>query len=193
MNMKSIQAFAKPTLIALATLILGHYPARAAIAMRGTGATAAWSSGSTITLTKPTGVVAGDVMLVSIAQHDSSGTPTAATLSGWTPVKSGTLGGNSPDFGTILYKVAGSSEPSNYAFSLVGTVSGGVGGIVAYSGVDNTTPLDVAVASTFTSSAGRSTSLGAGAVTAITAVTNNALAILFGMAADYTSTNSSCS
>jgi hypothetical protein len=158
-----------------------------AIALRGSGATYQWSSGATLTLTKPTGVIAGDVMLVSIAQHCTVGTPSAAALSNWTLVKSGTLGGSALDYGTILYKVAGSSEPTSYTFALTGTIGGGVGGIVAYSGVDNSTPLD-AVGTSFSSSSGRATSLPS--VTAITTVSPNALAILFGLSANASSNSS---
>jgi autotransporter-associated beta strand protein len=158
----------------------------AVITQRGGATTAQWASGSTLTINKPTEVVAGDVMLVCISQHDTAGTPTAANLSGWTLVKSGTLGGNATDYGTILVKVAGSSEGSSYTFNLVGTVGGAVGDIVAFSGVDNTTPVD-AVAAAFTSSVGRSTTVSA---TTINTQTDNAMAILFGMAANASTASS---
>jgi len=154
--------------------------ATGSIAQRGTATTAQWSSGSTLTINKPTGVVAGDLMLVCIAQHVTSGTPSAATLSGWSLVQSGSLSGSSLDYGTILSKVAGPAEGSSYAFTLAGTVGGAVGDIVAFSGVDNTTPVD-AVAASLTSSSGRSTTMTAAAINTVSA---NAVAVLFGMTAN---------
>ena len=176
--MKSIRAIAGIPLFVLAVMLLvaGHAPA--AIALRGSPTTASVTSGTSLTINKPTGVVAGDVMIVSIAQYATSSG--AAALSGWTAIKSGSLS-QSARFGTILYRVAGASEGTSYAFTLTPSVSGAVGEIVAFSGVDNTTPLD-AIGTGFTTASSASVT-----AATITTVTDNAAAILFGMAASITS------
>ena len=166
---------------AVGTADSGGTVAGTGITLRGS-MTANWASGSTITINKPSGVVQGDVMIVCIAQYISGGTASAATCTGWTTVKSGDLGSTTSTtrYGTILYKVAGSSEGPSYAFTLAGTVGGAVGEIVAYYNVDNGTPID-ANSSSFSASSSRSATLAS--TTAINTATDGALAILFGMGA----------
>ena len=176
--MKSLRAIGGIPRIILALSLLTAIPAPAAIAVRGTPTTASVTTGTTLTITKPTAVVAGDVMMASIAQYATSSA--AASASGWTAIKSGSLSSTSR-FGTVLYKIAGASEGSSYTFTLSPSVSGAVGDIVAFSGVDNTTPLDATGSGFATAS---STAVGG---TAITTTTNNAAAILFGMAASTSS------
>jgi len=119
----------------LASLILGSN-AFGQIAQRGT-ATSATSQTTTITITKPTGVVSGDVMLVNITSNNGS----AASLLGWTSLGTGIFNGSNLH-ATVLYRVAGGSEPASYIFSLGAGANDAVGTIVAFSGVDNTTPID---------------------------------------------------
>ena len=153
---------------------------QAAIAQRGTATTATVTTGTSLTVNKPSGVVAGDVMNASIAQY-AGGAGSAAGLSGWTAVTNGSLGGSTSRYGTLLYKVAGAAEPSSYTFTLTPSVSGAVGDIVAFSGVDNASPLDVPVAG-FTSSTTSNIT-----ATAITTVTPGAAAIMFGLTASMAS------
>src|SRR5262249_47896043 len=103
--------------------------AQAAISQRGTASTATTTT-TTLTINKPTGVVAGDVMIVTISNPGENNT--AASLSGWTLISGSNLGSGA-SYGSVLYKVAGGSEPANYGFTL-GT-AGGLGDIVAFSGV----------------------------------------------------------
>jgi hypothetical protein len=75
---------------------------------------------STPTVTKPTGTVAGDI-LVALICGDQTGRPSLNLPSGWVSV----YGTNDPDFGGsawqyVAYKVATASEPSSYTFTLVG-------------------------------------------------------------------------
>ena len=108
------------------------------IAQRGT-ATSATSTNTNLTIVKPTGVVSGDVMLVNIAKNNGSAiTP---SLAGWTLLGSGIINGSNLR-GTVLYKVAGGSEPANYTFALGAGSNDAVGTIVAFSGVDNASPID---------------------------------------------------
>ena len=78
----------------------------------------------------------------------------------------------------FCYKVAGASEAASYTFALAATVSGAVGDIVAFSGVDALTPLDVAAASlpAFT----YANAVTAVTATTITTVTPNAAVLMFG-------------
>ena len=100
---------------------------------------------SSITINKPIGVTANDVMVASIATV-GSGTITPPT--GWSRARdpqtstaldftSGTL------HQVIYYKVAEPSEPTSYVWIFSGKQNAAAG-ISAYSGVDTAAPLDVA-------------------------------------------------
>jgi hypothetical protein len=129
-----------------------------------------------ITITKPTGLVDGDVLYAFIARSLYSNT-TAFSCSGWTALGSaGSTTGNDVQ-GTILRKVitSASGEPSNYTFVASGfaSVVSMVGFIIRVAGADTTTPEDattlIGVGADDATPAGRS----------ITTVTNGALAIQF--------------
>ncbi len=99
---------------------------------------------TTVSIPAPTGRAAGDVLVASFtADFD----PTAAVPAGWTAIVNG-LGINSSSTSGArvftYYHVAGASEPANYTWTLSKAVKWG-GGINAYTGVDNTTPLDSTV------------------------------------------------
>lgn len=106
------------------------------IAQRGT-ATSATSTNTNLTINKPTGVVSGDVMIVNITSNNG-GTP---SLSGWNSLGTGIFNGSNLR-ATVLYKVAGGSEPSSYTFALGTGANNAIGTIIAFSGVDNTSPID---------------------------------------------------
>ena len=148
------------------------------IAQRGTSTTATTATNS-LTITKPSGVVAGDIMIVNIAE-EISGTGYMPTLMGWTPI-SGVYLGTTSRVGAVLYKIAVASEPTNYTFELVNVI-GAVGSIVAFSGVDisGASPFDV------TPSVIKAPNVNARNViaTGLTTVTNNAAVIMFGQAAE---------
>src|SRR5205823_12829996 len=127
------------TLVLPLLVLVGTPNAQAAIALRGI-ATTATTTTTTLTITKPTGVVAGDVMIANIS---NPGANAGATSTGWILIgAAANTGGRS----TVLYKVAGGSEPSSYAFALDAGTTAGLGSIVAFSGVDTSgaTPFDVA-------------------------------------------------
>lgn len=114
----------------------------ATIAVRATSS-ASINAGAQIVIAAPGGVQAGDVMLAAISwhTHDYSGSGIDPPA-GWTEVRI-------DDDGThilqgIFWKEATASEPATYTF-LNGTTDitrQVVGGIVAYSGVDTSTPID---------------------------------------------------
>ncbi len=154
----------------------------AAIAQRGT-ATTATTTNTNLTINKPTGVVAGDVMIVNIAKVGNN--TTAPSLAGWTLIDGRSLGGMTRRYGAVLYKVAGASEPASYTFALGTGTNGAVGSIVAFSGVDTSgaTPFDVAPGTISVQP-----SQTAVAATTITTASANAAVIMFGMAANSTPT-----
>ncbi|MCX6257380.1 MAG: hypothetical protein NTW49_05730, partial [Bacteroidia bacterium] len=147
----------------------------AQIAQRGSG-TSATTATTTLTINKPTGVVTGDVMVATFTTNGSSST--GPSLGGWNTVVTGVNPGQNHRF-DILYKVAGSSEGSSYAFTLA-SANWAVGGIVAFYGVDASV-FDVkenAIYYSTTSSTNVTTNTG------ITTTINNDAVIMFGWAAE---------
>ena len=153
-------------------ILLGLRPAVTPINQRGT-ATTGTTTGTSLTISKPSGVVAGDVLLANIAVYGDN--TTAPSSAGWTLVQGADLGGATARYGAVLYKVASSSEPASYTFTLgVGTTNA-IGTIVAFSGVDvsGATPFD-AVGAIVTGAGGVVTT------TQITTASANAAVIMFG-------------
>ncbi len=103
-------------------------------------ASSATLSGTNITVNKPTGTTIGDLMIANIA---TNGNNIIATSSGWTLLKSGSLG-NSTTFATVLYKIVNSTDIStlSYTFSLGTGASNGSVGILTFSAVDTIKPID---------------------------------------------------
>ena len=115
------------------------------IAQRGT-ATTATSTNNTITINKPTGVIAGDIMIVNITSSDNNSLGgNDANLAGWNLIDGVNINGNTRRI-SILYKIAGAGEPGNYVFNVPNgtfTTDNTVGAIIAFSGVSNSIPFDV--------------------------------------------------
>ncbi|MBO9582792.1 MAG: T9SS sorting signal type C domain-containing protein [Flavobacterium sp.] len=148
------------------------------IAQRGTSTTAQ-TANTSLTIDRPNGVVAGDVMLVNIAQI-GSGALSNPISTGWTLISGANLG-TTTRWGAVLYKIATTSEPTSYTFTLSSNITGGVGSIVAFTGVDvsGTDPFDVASPAIQTTN--NSTNVNAAQ---ISTVTNNAAVIMFGQVAN---------
>lgn len=160
------------------------------IAQRGT-ATSASISGNTsttvLTINKPTGVVAGDIMIASISQYCNNSGATAANLSGWTKIDSRLLGGTK-SYATILYKVATSTEPSSYSFNIT-LPNYTAGTIVAFSGVNTTGGSGVAGVGSgpFDATTGTITTSGSQSIsaTSITTANANAAVVMLGFSGLY--------
>jgi hypothetical protein len=127
----------------LGLLLINANELGAQITQRGSATTA--TGITTITINKPTGVVAGDVMIVNIVQNETNNaTLSDANLTEWTLIDgrliydSGTYGTSNAWWGTVLYKVATGSEGSNYAFSCDADADMSIGSIVAFYNVDAT-------------------------------------------------------
>lgn len=104
------------------------------------------SGSGTITINKPTGVVDND-LLIAFFSEDSD-TPRITPPAGWTAFSGTGIGTNGVVVvGTsavlqAFYKVA-ASEGASWAFTPSASYTGVVG-VIAYSDVDTTTPIDVA-------------------------------------------------
>lgn len=139
----------------------------------GSTTTYAPTAVSTVSITAPSGTAAGDVLVASITTD--LGPSMASVPAGWTPIVNGLGINSSSTSGARLfayYHVVGSSDPASYTWNLSTAVKWG-GGMTAYRGVDNTTPLDTTVATVV------DTSYTATSITApsITTASNNAMLI----------------
>lgn len=126
----------------LLTTLIKPSHASAAIAIIGsnTSITATGVLSTTISLTKPAAVVTGSAMLVQLAYNAGSNKGTTVTpASGWT--QAGTYANNGNWQQSIFYKVAGASETATYTFT-ISRSSNITAGILAFSGVDTTAPVD---------------------------------------------------
>jgi len=119
---------------------------QAQIAQRGDATNNVVTSGD-LTISKPSGVLEGDVLIANIIQNDNDDRNLSdVTASGWTEIDGREIYSNNGDTwrGTILYKIAGGSESSSYSFSTDNDIDMAIGSIVAFSGVDvsGTAPFD---------------------------------------------------
>lgn len=96
---------------------------------------------SGLTINRPAGTVAGDVMVAAIAVRPSSViiTPPA----GWAAQAAAlqNAAGNSSRQ-QIFYRVAGGAEPASYTWLFDSPFAGAVGGIISFAGVDTAAPFD---------------------------------------------------
>lgn len=116
------------------------------------------TASSSLTITKPSGTVSGDVLVafVNIVRASLIDTPP----SGWTAINTA----GSYTQWSVYWKVAGASEPADYTWTESSTNWAGV--IFRLSGVDNTTSLD---ATTVTGEdTTYNTSFNAGSITTVT-------------------------
>ena len=146
-------------------------PAYATITQRGT-ATSATTTSTTLTISKPAGVIAGDVMIVNITQTGNTGTN--ASLTGWNLIAGAQQSSGAPRRSTILYRVADGTEGISFSFTLGSGTTSAVGSVIAFSGVDASVVFDVAPGSMDT---GGGTTI---TVTGITTVSANAAIVFLG-------------
>jgi len=136
------------TIILLLGLVLVQ-DVSAQIAQRGAATTAnIGSAAAAMTINKPTGVVAGDVLIASVLQNETdndNGGLSNVTATGWTLVdgrliqSDGTGNNQNAWHGTVLYRVADGTEGSSFAFALPNSRADmAIGSIVAFSGATST-------------------------------------------------------
>ncbi len=101
---------------------------------------------NSITLTKPVGIVAGDLMVAFMARGSISAAITFTPPAGWTEIHQtatgGALGSNAGSF----WKIATGSEPADYTFTDNPTTSTSahIGWIMRFIATHSTTPIDAA-------------------------------------------------
>jgi hypothetical protein len=159
------------------------------IAQRGS-ATTATSTTTSVTVDKPTGLIVGDVLIATINQADNDNNSLSnAILTGWQLVGGAKFytSGDNEWWGTVLYKVATATDAnaSNFTFQGNSEADDIQASIIAFSGVDQTNPIDIA--GTYTSNSTNNTSLTA---STISTTTNNAAVIMLAMISDNRDFNS---
>ncbi len=116
-----------------------------------TGSTTAadTTTGASVTIPRPLGAQAGDVLIaqVDFHTHDFVGTITAP--SGWTTIR--VDNDTNHEMQGVFWKLAGASEPATYTFvnTTGDTNREGTGAITSYRGVDRTNPVDAHAATTY--------------------------------------------
>ncbi len=130
-------------------------PAQAQITLRGSSqaaaaapfitfraaSSAAEAGGPSITLARPAGTVAGDVMIATIAVRPSTVTITAPA--GWTALARIDQPAANSNSQQRFFRVATAAEPATYTWTNGAGRTGVAGGIVAFVGVETTSPIDV--------------------------------------------------
>lgn len=136
------------------------------------------ASGTALTVTKPTGTTAGDIVIVFISINGGAGDGMTSLTdnNGSTPFTDAGAGLRhyNSDSGTyqIFYRVAGASEPASYAFTSNLNTRWSIYAST-YRGGDTSTPFDVAPTTT-SENIGTVTTV---ATDAITTLTDNAMII----------------
>lgn len=123
----------------------------AGIVFRAAASAGATAKVLTLTINKPAGTMAGNVMLSSIGVRPNTVVITAPA--GWTLVRRSDTdmhslkGGQvNPNSLAVYSHVAGESEPASYSWTFDTSVGGSVGGVVSFAGVDTGNPIDVELA-----------------------------------------------
>lgn len=98
-------------------------------------ATSLWTSSLSINV--PAGTAAGDLLVAVVATRNNH---SYAPPAGWIQLNQGQTPGNNSTF-TLMYRVAGASEPASYAFTWTGGRPA-AGGIIRYSGADPANPFN---------------------------------------------------
>ena len=128
------------------------------------GQTGSTKTGSPLTITKPTGVATGNLMVATVSLRDATATLTAPA--GWTLLTSVASSGNTTKQ-YVFTKVATAGEAASYTFSWAGgsgaTDSSGV--ILAYSGIWAGAGSNVDTSTTSTANASTTAATTAGTAT----------------------------
>jgi PKD repeat protein len=122
---------------------------------------------TTVVIATPAGTAAGDVLVACIVPNATKIASTGVPA-GWVEIAAVIQGTSTRAYG--YYKVAGSSEPVSYTWTLNASVKN-AGGIARYSGVDTATPLDA----TPRSASGTTATMGT--VPAVTTSSANAMLV----------------
>lgn len=149
------------------------------ITLQGSATSATSINSTTLTITKPSGVVSGDLLLVNISKVGND--TEDPTLDGWTLIAGADLGGGTARRGSVLYRIADGTEGSDFTFNLGTGTSSAVGAMVAFSGVDGNNPFDATGTLTVRNAANLQTA-------AISTATDGTAIIMFGMVGNTSAT-----
>src|SRR3989475_1031384 len=112
------------------------------------GATTNTNNASNCSVFKPAGIATGDVILAACGIRGGSGTTITSAPSGWTLVGSRVDNGTNVSLVAYWHAVSDvSSEPATYTWNLSAAVKT-ASGAIAYTGLDNTNPIDTSAGQT---------------------------------------------
>jgi type II secretory pathway pseudopilin PulG len=95
-----------------------------------------------VTITAPTGISSGDLLIAAVVTDGStSGSLAAPVGGGWTLLNRGSDSGNNMTLG-IWWKIAGASEPANYVFTWAVSNEQAYGWIMRFTGHDPANPIN---------------------------------------------------
>ena len=101
-------------------------------------AVASGASLNALTINRPAGVVAGDLLLARISNRNNA-TAVVTPPAGWSLLRSDQSASQLKSW--VLYRVAGAAEPASYTFP-ISLTSNMAGSIVAFANVDPVNPID---------------------------------------------------
>lgn len=165
---------------ATATITVGSAPppATGGITVVSSSTSNSGTAVTTASLTVPAGTAAGDVLVASITTDLN---PNLTAPAGWTAMVNAKSINSTSTSGArafAYYKVVGASDPGTYSWTLSSAAKWG-GGITAYRGVNNTTPLDSPVV-TAADTSYSATSITVGSIT----TASNGAMLIGGVACD---------
>lgn len=124
---------------------LFYNPVFAAITQVGTETATFGNSVNSVTVARPAGLQAGDVMILNVVRFLSGNTTNIwVNDAGWIPLANAGLTGDADNRGAVFYKIATASEPASYQIVPTSGWTAGVrmhAAILAFRGVDNTNPI----------------------------------------------------
>ncbi len=121
------------------------------VVFRDSATAANSANGATVTISRPAGAVAGDLLVAQVAFHTHNFVGTITPPSGWTTIRVDS--DTNHEIQGVFWKVATASEPASYVFTNTtgDTNKEGSGAITAYTGVDTVSPIDAHAATTYPS------------------------------------------
>lgn len=114
------------------------------IALRGAGTYTQASGGGPTNVPYPSSVSAGDVLVLCASLQTPTGVGSITAPSGWTLVGDLKANASTPDIAMYIKVAAGTEGGTNLSVAYTSSTPAFAAQILAFSGVDNTTPQDVA-------------------------------------------------
>jgi VCBS repeat-containing protein len=113
----------------------------AAAAFRSAAQAGITSGVTSLVINKPTGTIAGDVMIAAIGFRPN--TATISPPSGWTPIRRTDNTNPNQNSQATYYRIADSSEGSSYTWTLGASPTGAAGGIASFLDLSSCALVDV--------------------------------------------------